>query len=216
MTCQEKSAICNTGLDGLRITGILVQLLREAFQPGNVLSPRLEGCKWVPKEDSPLIEDPTKSTILIESVYRWDPRVIGQRPGILVRRSEQSLARIGLGADKLQTFGLQSLTTPVGGGDIHATPVQGSHMVFCIAREAGTVEVLATEVYRFLHQFAPVFEKEFSFLKFHVAQIGSIAQLQESDEHFAVPIQVVYAYFEQWKLIQVAPKLATVSLQMET
>jgi hypothetical protein len=197
------------------ITGILIQLLRQEFSGGNMKEEKLDGCVWVPSTNDPLQEDPARSTILIESVYRWDARTTGQRPAILVRRNDQTPKKIGIGGNRVLTMGVPSPLEMRDWSDEYATPMSGSHTIFAIAKEAGQAEVLAQECGEHLRQFGPVFEREFGFLEFNLSQMGAVAQLRESDEHFAVPLGLEYAYYDRWKLIPVAPRFAGVSVRDE-
>jgi len=197
------------------ISGIFIQLLRQEYSGGNVQDDKLDGCRWVPSAHDALQEDPAASTILIESVYKWDVRTIGQRPALLVRRDQQAPQILGISGNRVLTMGTPSERDMQDWGYEHATPVQGAHTIFAIAREAGQAEVLAQESSAHLRQFGPVFEREFGFLRFHLSQIGAVAQLKESDEHFVVPLKVEYAYYDRWKLIPVAPRFAGVSIKNE-
>jgi hypothetical protein len=216
LQCPEPSSLCTTGLNGTIITGIFLQLLRNAFSHAdNIRSEKLKECIWVPKPDDPVVEDPARSKILIESVYRWDARAIGQRPAVLVRRNQQAPQVVGISGNQLFTLGEPDPDNLPEWGREHAAPVQGGHTIFAIAKNPGTTEVLAVEVESYIRQFGPVFDREFSFLRFHLSQVGPVSQLQEADEHFAVAMTVEYAYYDTWKLIPVAPRFAGVTLKAE-
>ena len=47
-----------------------------------------------------------------------------------------------------------------------------------------------------------------------VIEVGAIAELEESTENFVVPVNVGYAFQEQWMIRKQAPVLKTLSMSM--
>lgn len=222
MTAQETeyvrfrppSSLCSTGLQAHILTGVFLQLLRSHFsRADHIEEPRLRGCLWVPKEDDPVTPDPERSTILIEPVYRWDPRQLQARPAVVVRRNDlQPRNRLGIGLNEEQQLrGLDPGGLPEAGREYYL-PFQGSHSLFCVAKDGGAAELLSTEVARELYQFAQPITKEFGFEFLELAHIGSVARLEESFEHFAVPVTIRYGFYDHWKVTKLAPRFAGASL----
>ena len=212
MACNDHlSSLCTTGLDGIILTGIFVQLLREEFSSAdNILDLGLKRHIWVSKPDDPIIVDPSRSQITIESVTKWDNRVHEGRPAVYVRRDGLKPMRVGIGMNQVQggpgTNGLPEW------GDNFTEPVQGAHTIFCIAQHPGMAEKLATEVDGHLRQFGSVFRDEFGFIQYHVNSLGAIARLEESWEHYAVPITIEYAFWDCWSVTREAPRFKGTTL----
>jgi hypothetical protein len=45
-------------------------------------------------------------------------------------------------------------------------------------------------------------------------EMGEIALLEEFDDHFVIPVVVAYAFTRSWQIIQVAPWLKTLSIDV--
>lgn len=211
---RPPSSLCTTGLQAHILTGVFLQLLRTHFSDADhIEEPRLRSCLWVSKTDDPVTPDPQRSMILIEPVYRWDPRQLQARPAVIVRRNDlQPRNRIGIGMnEQMQVMGMDPRGLPEGGREYYL-PFQGSHSLFCVANDGGVAELLSTEVARELYQFARPIVEEFGFEFLELAHIGQVTRLEESFEHFAVPVTVNYGFYDQWKVTKLAPRFAGVSL----
>lgn len=204
------SSLAETGLQPHIITGILLQLVREHFaDPERIKSPYLKSCIWVPKEDDQVTPDPEATQILIDPVYRWNLTTTQMRPAVVIKRNALTPRKVGIAHNR--SFGLGEDDYPEAGSK-HSAFLEGGHTLFCIARDGGAVEVLATEVSQHLYQFAPVIQREFCFGLFELAQIGEVSVLEESEEHFVVPIVLHYAYEDRWLLAKQEPRLKGVSV----
>lgn len=211
---RPPSSLCTTGLQAHILTGVFLQLLRSHFSSAeSIEEPRLRNCLWVPMDDDPVTPDPQRSMILIEPVYRWDPRQLQARPGVYVRRNDlQPKNRVGIGMNQYQELGgIRADSLPEAGREYYL-PFQGSHSLFCVAKDGGAAELLSTEIARELYQFARPITDEFGFEFLELAHIGSVARLEESFEHFAVPVTMSYGFYDQWKVAKLAPRFAGVSL----
>ena len=51
-----------------------------------------------------------------------------------------------------------------------------------------------------LTEFSPLIRQDLNFLRFEEGGIGEVMLLEESDTHFVVPVNFVYAWAHQWKL----------------
>ena len=215
---RTPSSLCSTGLQAHLLTGVFLQLLRSHFSSADhIEESRLRQCLWIPKADDPVTADPSRSRILIEPVYRWDPRQAQSRPAIIVKRNDlQPRNRIGIGMnEEISLGGLDPSSLPEAGREYYL-PFQGSHTLFCIAKDGGSVELLSTEVARELYQFARPITEEFGFENLELAHIGAVARLEESGEHFAVPVTIRYGFYDHWTVTKLAPRLAGVSLSTTT
>ena len=208
------SSISETGLRPHIITGIFLQLIREHFiNADRIDSPYLKTLLWVHKEGDPVTPDPARSKILIDPVYRWNLKETQRRPAVLVKRNEMQPQNIGLAHSR--TFGLGDRDFPEAGSK-HSLFFVGSHTFFCVATDGGAVETLSTEVARHLYQFAPIITREFCFLTLEIAQIGEVTVLEESSEHFTVPIVMRYSYEDKWLLTKQEPRFKGVSVEIGT
>jgi len=209
---DQPSSLCTTGLQPHIITGIFLQLLREHFaDPERIVSPYLKSCVWVAKDGDKVTPDTENTKILIDPVYRWNLKSTQMRPGIVIKRNQLTPKPMGIGQSA--AFGLGEDDYPEAGTHYSLLQV-GSHTVFCIATDGGAVEVLSTEVSRYLYQFAPVLMQEFGFNTFDVVQIGEVSVLEESSEHFVVPIVLQYSYIDRWLLAKQEPRLKRVSIDV--
>ena len=211
---RPPSSLCTSGLQAQILTGVFLQLIRSHFSSADYIEePRLRTCLWVPKVDDAVVADPERSRILIEPVYRWDPRTIQARPGIIVRRNDlQPRNRLGIGMnEEVSLGGLDPDSLPEAGREYYL-PFQGSHSLFCVAKDGGAAELLSTEVARQLYQFARPIVKEFGFEFLELAHIGAVSRLEESFEHFAVPVTIKYGFYDHWKVTKQTPRFAGISL----
>jgi hypothetical protein len=101
---------------------------------------------------------------------------------------------------------------PVYGPSSFATYLEGSHTLFAVSTEGAEAEILAAEVYRELIQFGPIMRRELELHRFLVVSVGSLFEIEEAHETFAVPITVGYALEERWKLVPHAPFLKRIKL----
>lgn len=211
---RDPSSLSTTGLHGHIITGIFLQLLRGHFStPNSIKETRLRNCVWVPKTDDPVVADVTKTGIMIEPVYKWDPRQVQLRPAVIIKRNDlDPRNRLGIGGNEQQELGGIMPDNLPEAGRTYLLPFRGSHTMFCIAQDGGAAELIATEVAGFLYQFARTFVEEFDFDSFELAGIGAVSKLEECEEHFAVPVSFSYEFCDQWRVAMQAPRFKGVSI----
>jgi len=196
---DNPSSICSLGWRPLLVTGMLVQEVRDLFSaPDRMEHANLREYLWRSRLDT--------STIVVESTTRWDPNLTSNRPAILVRRNDWQVQRLGIG-DKMM------MQTSLDGWERFSVLMCGSHTLFCLAREAGECETLATEVYLQLMQFGPKLRQTLDLTRFVVVQIGKVAPVLESREHFGVPITVAYAHNQSWTIRKHTPVLNSFALE---
>lgn len=191
------SSLCASGQRPLLMTGALVQWLRQHFQKGTNLEDHelnLPGTEyiWTPNRET--------SRISIESYTRWDSALVENRPAIIVKRNAWQYVRLGINNRA------QVAITQDGSSD-YTNAWLGSHTLFVIAGEGAECEKLVAEVYREMNQFGPVMRRSLNLAKLQLAEIGDMKLLEEATENFVVPINIAYAFFEDWKLTVNAPTL---------
>jgi hypothetical protein len=192
------SSLCSLLPRPLLLTGIFREILAQHFGSAqNIEHPELIERVWRPD---------VTTGILIEAVHRDLPDLTEKRPAILVKRNSFRNVREGI-AD-LNQGPIADRT----GRQHYTTFWVGSHTFFCIARNGGEAELLATEVYRELHHFHPVIRNTALLLTFRVSEVGEIGQLEEARENYVVPVTVAYAWQDMWTLSQEAPILRSIRL----
>ena len=72
--------------------------------------------------------------------------------------------------------------------------------------------MLGAEVYRFFMHYGPVIRHYARLLLFELTRIGECKELDESKEHYVVPITVAYGWAENWTIHTGAPLLKKVKL----
>jgi hypothetical protein len=183
------------------LTGLFRDILVKHFQEWQNRDPALRSLVW---------RDDSAANILVESIHRWTPQQTGKHPAVVIKRQGYQNRRVGIndqnlgnnidreGARRFETFWI------------------GSHTLFCLGSEGAQAEVLSTEVQRELTQFGPAIRESLGLMRFQVAEIGAIAELEEAERTFVVPVTVSYAFSERWKLRQDAARLKRVSLSLIT
>lgn len=168
-----------------RLTEALVKWLRFHFSSSvRIEHPDLIDRVWV--------SDPEKSPIFISSLAEFAPKSSQQRPSILVDRldQEKNMQQRGIG-DSLQGVAPGA----------YAHLMNGRHVVHCLGGREGEAEILAFEVWRELVRFAPEIGPRLCLIRLLPGRIGKRVQLSnEHSEHYTVPIEIGYSYFEQWRV----------------
>lgn len=82
-----------------------------------------------------------------------------------------------------------------------------SHTIFALAKEGAETDILATEVAKCLLWFEEEITTQLELQRFMILEIGELAALKESREHFVVPISVAYVVPEFWYIQPDAPRL---------
>ncbi len=169
------------------VTGILTQWMRLHFSdPSHIEIPLLRSYIWT--------ADDTTSKLPIESVFKWNPAMTEARPGIFLKRGPWKV--LNLGIDNRKMAGTLDWPYP----RQYNVFYQGSLTLFCVGGESLEAELIATEVYRELVGFGPIARKQFGFVRFNVADIGEVSLLDESAEHFVVPVVVSYGAQDTWQI----------------
>lgn len=171
----------------IKLTGLVVQWLRQHFVPGNIQQPPVQSFTWTPNTDTGL---------LIEAWTRWKPQLTEKRPGLIIKRNKIQVVMDGIGNRIMGSSGADATR------DLYSTRLIGSHTIFCITGEAGEAEVLAAETYRELGRFAPRVQLTLDMIRTVISEVGDVAKLEEATENFAVPITLAYAFWDSWEITQ--------------
>ena len=201
MGFEEISSLKTTTLRAHILTGVLYRLLAQQFSDPerNLEDSRLHGYQWD--------EDPTKTRILIDPVYKWNVKNVQQRPGLLVKRGSIRPQKLGIA----HGFGAHPNR-----GARKSVLYAGSHTIFCIGKNGAEVDLIGQEVFRNLVEFSPVILEDLDFHRFMPNELGAVAELEESAEHFVAPVTIEWIYEQPWRLQTEAPWLKGLLLQGES
>lgn len=183
------------------MTDFLVAFLRAHFaDPANIEDATLRQLVWADDPGSP---------IGIESVDRWDPRLVELRPGLIVKDHGWRPQRISINDQFVGGMAPD-------GSDEHAILFNSSNTVFCIGEEPKAAKRLSTEVTRELVKFAPLIRRELGLVRFVVVERGDCSILEESSQNYVVPVVVAYQSGEQWRITPQVSRLRKIILQVTT
>ena len=205
----DESPLQHSEPNRLAVTGLLLEMLRGMFGESgtNIINPAIAEYYWVPEPKGSL--DDAKNQMLIEEVFSWTPDKAGVRPAILVKGNKWQDRRVTLG-DKVQH------APQISGEEKYYRHVTGSHTVFVVGRTSAQTELLAREVYLYLSSFSPIIVKETCFERWTVPVLEGVQELEEYEEHFVIPINLVYELSHSWKLFPVTRLLQGVLTNFET
>jgi len=190
---EDMSSVCSTGLLPHVLTGVLLQVLRHHFsEPTSIVQSPLKSYVWTPEANV--------SRISIEAVYNWTPQNIQQRPAVVVKRGQLKTNKVSIGNI------MHGAPTEEGYAEERmVVNFKGNHQLFCAARTGSEAELLGAEVAYELLEFSQIIRQQFNFSSFELFEIGQVHRLQESHEHFAVPITVAYQYSHGWVVLRESP-----------
>lgn len=181
----------------MAITGILLDLLRQLFSSPdgrNILAENLKEYHWA-EEFSDDIQE-AKYQLIIEDVFTWDPTKAGIRPGILVKAGAWVDRNLLIG-DRIQGLDHEAFERII----------VGSHNIFVIGHTAAQTEFLAREVHMYLGHFKQEIRHALSFSRWEVAELAEVSELEESAEHFVIPLTIAYELAHAWEVKPVGPLL---------
>jgi len=193
---ETEAPIQHSEVNRLAVTGLILEMIRKLFskEGHNIINPALDGYYWVSEPEGDLSE--AKNQILIEEVFSWTPEKAGSRPAVLARGNKWQDRRLTLG-DKVQH------EPKVSGEEEYYRHIQGSHTIFAIGRTSAQTELLAREVYLYLNSFSPIILEETCFDRWTVPVLEGVQELEEYEEHFVIPLNLVYELSYSWKLFPV-------------
>lgn len=186
ITVTDLPHLCSVGPRPQILTAIFMQWMISHFKKlANIEHKSLDGYIWRP--------DIKTSGIYITTHTDFDPERANQRPAIVLKRNGWRNLRLGIDN---RMMGVISAS----GDDYYANYWQGSHTFFCLGGTGAETEILAAEVFRELNQFAPRLRPRIGLHRLEVTEVGEVYLTEEAKEHFAVPVNVAYAWEEGWKI----------------
>ena len=197
------SYLCDNGWQPLLITGFLRDLLvRQWANPQNIVSPEMKQYVW---------SEQASSGILIESVHRYRADLVEKRPAIMIKRNSFRNMQLGF-AGLNNGAGIAAYPNEKGAISRHQTLFVGSHTLFCIHGTGASAEILASEVVTHLIDCLYPIRMHLGLRQFSVTEVGAIQELEESREHYVVPVTVGWGYEHVWELKLESLPLQAVSL----
>jgi hypothetical protein len=138
--------------------------------------------------------------ILIEPVYKWNPRNIQQRPAVIVKRGPWKFQRMSIG-DRVHG-GLSE----TGYSEFEQQVIAvGSHILFCVGRTGLEAEEVGLEVAMQMMGFSELIRQQLRLARFQLDSIGNVHRIVECQDHFAVPVTVTYGMQLNWEVVRQAP-----------
>lgn len=200
MTTKKTFNYCDIGARPYLLTNYLCEQIRFLFDEKNFReTPELYSVVWTKNRPS---------EILVEPAVKYQPENTGQRPAVLVRADDWQYNHVAVG-DRTQGT---TIDNDVRGG--YSVLVSGSHTLFCLSPLPTQAEMIAAEVARQLNQYSSLIRYDLDLLRFRVMGVGGVKVLEESKKHWASPVVVTYSFWENWQLIQKAPRLEKIKLSM--
>lgn len=196
------------------LTGIVLRLLREHFSSASNLEYNgvsIQGwdlTKYVWNQDN------TKTKIQIQPVWLWNPQDIARRPGIYVKRNGVKVHKLAL--DHGTTVGAEKSTDNKivqVRGDYHSCLLEGSHSIIVVSSSPDEVEILGQEVFNQLLEFGPMIRTDFKLNAWEMQEFSELSKLEESSEHFAASITVLWRCFNTWRIKGIGPWLKTLEIR---
>jgi len=175
------------------LNGALLTIIRRHFAMGdNIELDTMKHYVWD--------KDDKLSKILIEPVYRWNPKNIQQRPAVIVKRGPWKVNQIGIGSRNTGAPDTDGYAE-----DAQAVHVSGVHSFFCIGTTGLEAEEIAQEVVNCLMSFQQVIRNQLCLGRFFLTDVPPASKIDECQDHFAVPVNVEYSMQWNWKLLRQAP-----------
>jgi hypothetical protein len=197
---SDPSSLCSLLPRAVLLTGVFRDILTRHFLSADQIEdPVLRDVIWKNTDDT---------GILIESVHNWRPATTERRPAVIVKRNAYQNKKRGIGNRRMGPHADKE------GFEHYVTYWEGSHTLFCLGGSGAQADILGGEVQRHLTEFADPIQVSLHLLDFRVLQAGPVAELEEAQENFVVPITVGYAYEERWVVKPQVPLLSNISLSM--
>lgn len=201
LVAKQAANWCSIGPRAHLLTGFFLEWFKHHFSQEHWIEhPELRSRLWKAVDST---------NLRIEPVYAYRPNITEKTPAILVARNDWQVEHRILD-DRLQ--GDWDLT----GVEHYARLVSGSHTLFCLSPLPVEAELLGSEVYREISQFAPQMRAMLDILRMVPVSVGKLSQLEEAPKIYVVPVTVAYVYMETWIVAQHGPVLKKLILSMFT
>lgn len=207
------SCLCSSQHPTNVMTGVVTRLLQEHFANVNnlIYTDKFDGRTGV--EEMIWSKDRTLTKIQIDPVWLYNAEDIQRRPAIYVKRNTWTTQRLGI-ADGYTINASKTASGEIGRvrGEYKSRAVLGSHTIFAVGRTGAEAELIGSEVFDFLLSFSPILRSDLSLHRMEVTEIGPVSMLDESSEHFVVPVTLAYAAMWAWRLEMISPWLQKLSI----
>jgi len=198
------AAACHYGVTQTVMTGALRHILGIHFSdPENIISASVRG--RIEKDGVWQASGPSKG-IIIESLHRWTPEFAEQRPAVILKENDWEWSRVAIG-DRAGT----DVRT---GREYFSGLWTGSHTIFALANEAAEAQTIGWEVLNCLKMQQHEIAGQLNLQRFMPVSIGGVAAMQESSEHYLVPIVVGYVVPYSWSMQPEAPRLKRIQWRL--
>jgi len=179
-----------------RVTAILMWLVRDRFtRVESMRSERIKQYVWD--------KDATKSKILIEYSPLLDFKSVQQRPAVTVVRKSWKTQPSALSIGNRLHSSVE---------EQYALLISGTHVINVISQNPVEVEDMATEIFYYVTDFTQPIRNEFNLTKFSLDEMGEPVKMEESKEHWIIPLSVSSTIQLDWKVKPIGPLLKTISL----
>lgn len=193
--------LCQWGLSGSIVTGLLMQFFRNHFStPTTIMAPTLKTYLWSSANNG------VTSGLRIVNFTEFDANS-GQQPSIVVKRGLQNSARKMMGDLNHSTLAQRDA-----GFNNYVRFIQGSHTLFVTGTTDGEAEDLGDEVFDSLTYMAPTFVTNLPFHDFEVVSKGELGVMDTLGNLLGIPIVVNYTYEYGWLVQPIAPRIKTFGL----
>ena len=197
MTVPTIDSVCSGMGKGGLVSGFLIDVLRKHFStPANIEFDELRRGVWSAGETT---------DIVIQSALEWEPTTSGHRSAVLVRRNKLKTVRVSIGNR------VHNEATPEGFPK-YTLVLAGTYTIFCLAGKPLQAEILASEVFREMVRFKEQLMKTVKLLDFNVEELDGPGLLEETKQHFVVPVNLFVAFSESWIVTSNALPLRKISV----
>lgn len=206
---ETPSSLCVTGLTPAQLLqGAFIAILRRHFAATAKFDrTMLPSAQPIAGQDGFKFYGAKAQTgLVIESAGRWDPVNAGKRAAVLVKRNAFQAQRVSINN---QTHG----ASPLDGNTKYGLLQLGSLTCFAIATTESAADHLGTEVFNFFTEFGPVIRKDLRLTRVEATSNGEPGLLEESKQHWAVPVTVATAFWQGWTYVEYGPALKTIEIR---
>lgn len=208
---EDPSSLCVTGLSPAQLlSGAFVAMLRRHFSASPRFNATLKPVDAaIPNQDGfRFVGEGNQTGMHIGVAGTWAPTAAGQRPAVLVKRNAFRSQRLGIN-NEFQGTG------PLDGNRRYGLLQLGSHTCFAIATTEASADLLGTEVFNFFTEFGPIIRKDMRLTRFEAVSNGEPGLLEESKQHWAVPVVLASAFWQGWTYEEYGPPLKTIEIRTQ-